>query len=281
MRFSECAGAEKSKLISLGPGRAADSLLRRIIFMHGHKTCTPPRTPNRRLDKNKGCCTSGNRYISAAAGNFQEIPVTDILDISTRTAAFVFSTIMDSPDISTKGGITAIANGWITQFANAAASGDVKCILTLFLSVGWLRDTLVFTWTHRSLCGHDAIIDYLANRLGPAGLRNFELDEDHSIEPNYDPKLRMIEAALTFETPVAYGRGLVRLLQDKDGSWKAFTLFLTLDDLKGHEEKVFESGYYDGHTRTWNEVHEEEKARIESDPHVIISGCLQQLNTTF
>jgi hypothetical protein len=69
-------------------------------------------------------------------------------------------------------------------------------------------------------------------------------------------------------------------MRDRDGKWKALTLYLTLDDLKGHEEKGSESGYYEGHTRTWNEVHEEEKVRIESDPHVIISEPLRQFINT-
>ncbi|KAF8505013.1 FAD/NAD-P-binding domain-containing protein [Gautieria morchelliformis] len=181
---------------------------------------------------------------------------------------------MDSSD-TTAQGITAIVKRWLAVFADAAASGNVKAILPLFLKVGWLRDILVFTWTHRSLRGHDAIFDYLDNTLGPANISNVRLDEDHGIKPNHDPKLQMIEAALTFETPTAYGRGHIRLMRDRDGKWKAFTFFLTLDDLKGHEEKGPESGHYDGHTRTWNEVHEEEKARSERDPHVIIIGAGQ------
>ena len=44
---------------------------------------------------------------------------------------------------------------------------------------------------------------------------------------------------LTIETDVGRGRGLVRLLQDQeDGKWKAFTLFTTMHELKGHEETV-------------------------------------------
>ena len=168
----------------------------------------------------------------------------------------------------------AIANDWISQFSSAACATDVKAIVSLFLSHGWLRDILVFTWTHRSQCGHDAIFAYLENRLSQANIRNIKLDEDHGIIPNYNPEQKIIEAALTFETPIAYGRGLVRLLKDKDGKWKAFTAFLTLDDIKGHEEKGPCSGYYNGHERTWNEVFEEEKARIEKDPHVIIGEYL-------
>ena len=171
-------------------------------------------------------------------------------------------------------GITAIVDAWLARFADAAVSGNVKAAIALFLSKGWLRDILVFTWTHRSLCGHDAIFNYLDNRLGKAGIRNMKLDKDHGILPNFDLNQQIIEAAFTFDTPVAYGRGLIRLRQDKDGEWKAYTAFLTLDDFKGHEEKGFDSGYYDGHTRTWNEVHEEERARIEKDPYVIISKYL-------
>ncbi|KAF8582165.1 dimethylaniline monooxygenase [Ramaria rubella] len=168
-----------------------------------------------------------------------------------------------------------ISHIWLSQFSTAVSSGDVKATTTLFLSNGWLRDILVFTWNHRSLCGHHAISEYLTNHLEDAKIRNVELDEDHSIMPTYAPEQELIEAAFKFETPIAIGRGHVRLLQDYSGAWKALTVFTTLDDLKGHEERSFESGYYEGHTRTWSEVYEEEKARIETDPHVIIIGAGQ------
>ncbi|KAF8516998.1 FAD/NAD(P)-binding domain-containing protein [Gautieria morchelliformis] len=176
---------------------------------------------------------------------------------------------MDPPRVS------RIAAEWLALFAAAAASGDAQRTTRLFLRTGWLRDILVFTWTHRSLCGRDAIFDYLANRLGQAGIADVRLDADHGVRPNYDPKRQIIEAALTFGTPLARGRGLVRLMQDGDGEWRAFTLFLTLDDLKGHEEKGPASGHYADRTKTWNEAHAEERARIEADPHVIIIGAGQ------
>ena len=170
--------------------------------------------------------------------------------------------------------VITITGDWLAQFSWAADSADVVGVVALFLSSSWLRNVLVFTWTHHSLHGHDAIFNYLSNHLSQANIRNVKLDKDHGIQPNYNPEEHIIKAALTFETPIAYGRGLIRLLKDQDGKWKAFTVFLTLDDIKGHEEKGPESGYYDGHTRTWNEVHEEEKARIEKEPHVIIGEHL-------
>jgi hypothetical protein len=166
-----------------------------------------------------------------------------------------------------------ISRSWLAKLDAAFASDDVEAATALFLSDGWLRDLLVFTWTHRSLCGHVAISEYLAGHIFQAKIRDVKLDEDHGIPPRVVPirEQPMVEAALTFDTPIAHGRGYIRLLKDGDGEWKALAAFLMLDDLKGHEEKGFESGHYERRTKTWQEVQEETTAHIENDPHVIIS----------
>jgi hypothetical protein len=173
-------------------------------------------------------------------------------------------------------GAATIAHSWLVKLDAATSSSDVEATTSLFLNNGWLRDVLVFTWTHRSLCGHGAIAAFLSSHLRQAQIRNIKLDEDHGISPSVITTSghAMVEAALTFDTPIVHGRGLTRLLQDQGGEWKALSVFLVVDDLKGHEEKDFESGLYDGHTKTWNEVQEVRRARVEKDPHVLIGEYL-------
>lgn len=49
--------------------------------------------------------------------------------------------------------------------------------------------------------------------------------------------VHIVQAFLRIETDVGKGDGIVRLVYDQ-GSWKAYTLFTCLKELKGHEESV-------------------------------------------
>jgi hypothetical protein len=52
-------------------------------------------------------------------------------------------------------------------------------------------------------------------------------------------EVKGISSFLTLATDVGKGRGIVRLCKDtSDGQWKAFTLFTTMHELKGHEEAL-------------------------------------------
>lgn len=64
------------------------------------------------------------------------------------------------------------------------------------------------------------------------------------------------------------------MLQEFEGAWRALSVSFSAADLKEHEENTqVPSGYYDEHRKTWMDVFEEEKKKIEEDPHVIICSC--------
>jgi hypothetical protein len=171
-----------------------------------------------------------------------------------------------------------IASSWLVKFDAAASLGNAKATTALFLEIGWLRDLLVFSWTHRSIYGHNNILAFLSDTLPKAQIRNIKLDLDHTISPRIvsipDP---MVEAALTFDTPILHGRGFIRLLEADCGEWKALSVFMMADDLKGHEEKGPESGYYGQHSKTWDEVQQEMTVRIEKDLQVLIGRSIVTL----
>ena len=58
---------------------------------------------------------------------------------------------------------------------------------------------------------------------------------------------------------------------ESPGEWKALTVFIMADNLKGYEEVGRETGIYGAHTLSWEEVNANRRANIESDPQVIIS----------
>lgn len=170
---------------------------------------------------------------------------------------------------------SCIVSQWFHELTHCVASSDVHRLTLLFTPHGWLRDHLVFEWNFRSLKGHKDIEEYLIDRLKQVQITNLHLEDSKGIPPAFTFDGHAVEAAFTFETLLIWGRGYV-LLQEFEGTWKALSLYFSAVDLKGHEENPTRpSGYYDEHRKTWIDVFEEEKKRIEEDPHVIILGAAQ------
>lgn len=162
---------------------------------------------------------------------------------------------------------------WFLEFTQYLASSDAHALASLFLPHGWLRDHLTFEWNFRSIKGPKDIEEYLANRLEKNKITNLQLEGLDGIPPGFTFDGHAVEAAFTFETPLVRGRGYI-LLQEYGGAWKALSVYFSAIDLKGHEEDTqVPSGYYDEHRKNWMDVFEEERKRIEEDPHVIIGMC--------
>ncbi|KAG8220294.1 dimethylaniline monooxygenase [Butyriboletus roseoflavus] len=169
----------------------------------------------------------------------------------------------------------AIAHAWLKDFIEITASGNAHHFATkLFKPDGWFRDVLVFTWDTRTLHGHGKISDYLEKKLASANITNVVLDETPELRPSPFtlPFGQGIEFSFRFETPIAFARGLARLLPMTLSGMKALSVFVMMEDLKGHKESVAETGLYGGHTITWNEVLEERRLKVENDPQVVIIG---------
>ena len=172
-----------------------------------------------------------------------------------------------------------IASSWLAEFDAAASLGNAKATTALFLEIGWLRDLLVFSWTHRSIHGHENITAFLADSLPKAQIRDIKLDLKHDISPRIVPLPDpMVEAAFVFDTPTFHGRGFIRLMEADGGEWKALSVFVMADDLKGYEEKGPESGYYERYSKTWAEVQQEMTARTEKNLRVLIGNSTIMFN---
>ena len=135
-----------------------------------------------------------------------------------------------------------IASVWLSKFASALQSGDAAAVTALFLAYGWLRDILVLTWDLRTLEGQNKIATYLSESLKKGQITDVRLDDIPRLAPRickvpltYD--MSSIEFGFKFELPHGHGRGLVRLVENSaDGTYRAFTVLLTLEDIRGHEE---------------------------------------------
>lgn len=177
--------------------------------------------------------------------------------------------------------VKGIVHRWLQGLNEAVVNADIEAFAELFLPDGWLRDNLIFTWNHRSLDGRDAIKAFLSHvdeqscpnetRLSKAKISNIQLKPLYNIVPQVTPH-QLIEGTFTFETPIFFGKGYVLLKAefDEEKIWKAFSLYVAATDLKGHEEDGTPIGYYDNHAKTWQQTLEEERRKVEEDPHVIV-----------
>jgi hypothetical protein len=86
----------------------------------------------------------------------------------------------------------------------------------------------------------------------------------------FGPSVNAVSSGFTFITTVAIGQGYFHLLRDEAGEWKALCVFMTIDDLKGYEEKGYDAGVYGGHTLAWEDVNMERRTKVEENPHVLI-----------
>lgn len=151
---------------------------------------------------------------------------------------------------------------------------------TTFLPDGWLRDVLTFTWDTRTLEGRSNIVAYLRDKLLTANISNVVLCDDQYFRPAFAQSDLVVEFGYTYETPIAFGKGFVQLRRDNNFAkeWKGYIVSMMLMDLKGHEEVSGRRNVEDVlRGRTWGEYQTEQRSRIESDPHVVISTFLRSM----
>ncbi|GJE96957.1 NAD(P)/FAD-dependent oxidoreductase [Phanerochaete sordida] len=175
----------------------------------------------------------------------------------------------------------AVAEAWLSTFARAVEGADAQGVAGTFLAGGWLRDVLTFSWDTRSLRGRDAIARYLAadDRLSNTRLTNIVLETD----PLFAPQLSLspsgeqvgVEAGFTYETRHCVGRGYAHLRRDADGAWRAVTVGMLVLDLKAHPEPQNVAADWEASGKTWAELERERKAKVETNPQVLIVGAGQ------
>ncbi|KAI9792878.1 MAG: hypothetical protein M1833_000990 [Piccolia ochrophora] len=138
---------------------------------------------------------------------------------------------------------TAIA--WVSSFNDLIQSGDAIAP-DVFLEESHWRDLLCSTWDFHTLSGPEKIATFIQDQHNRSHIQSLSVDTSTDLRQptvaavDFGGSVKGVQAFVTVDTDVGRGRGLVRLLSDaKDGGkWKAFTLFTTLEELKGYEELV-------------------------------------------
>jgi cation diffusion facilitator CzcD-associated flavoprotein CzcO len=170
----------------------------------------------------------------------------------------------------------AVASDWLDVFEASARLGDVDSVLSLFSEDCWWRDILTVTWDLRTMHGLREVRDLAGEQLKSIGFSDFTLDD------RLPASLAQggVTAAFTFQTDVAYGRGLVRL-REEDGVWKAWALLTKIEDLIGYPEQhtVFADTLKpkpttpEGRAEGWYEYRERQREFRHQEPDVVVVGA--------
>ncbi|MEZ4552430.1 MAG: NAD(P)/FAD-dependent oxidoreductase [Dehalococcoidia bacterium] len=160
-------------------------------------------------------------------------------------------------------------NAWLSNFSGALTRRNVGAALDSLTDDCHWRDLVAFSWNIATFEGPEAVRAMLDARLPDVTPANWTLDGEPT-EAN-----GLVEAWLRFETAVGRGCAHVRL---RDG--RAWTLFTTLEELTGFEERQGanrELGVQLGATKervTWAQrrAREREELGIAVQPYVVIIG---------
>ena len=137
--------------------------------------------------------------------------------------------------------IAATVDNWLAQFERALAESDETRLKALFHAESYWRDLLALTWGIVTVEGSDAIVRELkmhAARERPSGFKT----NSKRTPPRQVTRVGTdaVEAIFKFETRQGRGSGVLRLTADANdpNTVKAWTLHTSLDEIKGHEERL-------------------------------------------
>jgi thioredoxin reductase len=177
--------------------------------------------------------------------------------------------------------IAMIAERWLAQFEEALAAPGPARLATLFHADSHWRDVLALTWHIKTVDGSAAILRELATHAARVRPTGFRIDR-HRTAPRNVRRVDTdaIEAIFSFETAEGRGSGVLRLTPDAgDGStFKAWTLLTSLDEIKGHEERLGRSRPQDkAYSRdfrgpNWLDLRAAAVEYRDRDPAVLVVG---------
>lgn len=129
---------------------------------------------------------------------------------------------------------------WVNSFNKLISSSDFSALDDLFLPESFWRDHLCLSWDTRTFSGPKKMKEFLKTGCR---LRSIAIDSSTDFRKptitGFDGQgnIQGVQTFLTVESDVGRGMGVARLVQS-EGKLKAFTLFTSMRELRGHEEAV-------------------------------------------
>ncbi|EKM60232.1 uncharacterized protein PHACADRAFT_203479 [Phanerochaete carnosa HHB-10118-sp] len=168
--------------------------------------------------------------------------------------------------------VQAIARDWISAFAGSIDNRDVHNFISSSLHhEPWWRDQFALTWDMRTFQGRAKIETFLNDRLAETGFGKVEFIKAF-FQP-VAPDVAWILIRFSFETAVAIGVGVARLVYCADSVWRAVTVSTELVGLKGHPELTSADRDFRVNQGNWAEERKREVEFVDKDPEVVIIGC--------
>lgn len=184
----------------------------------------------------------------------------------------------------TASGVPADPEGVVTEliktFNEALHDKDPQRLVGVFLENCYWRDHLCLSWDLHTLKGREQIAQFLHHDIR---ITSIAVDRSTPFRaPHVGPidafgDVVGIELFIQVTTEVGPGQGVMRLAE-AEGRWKVFTLFTSLRELKGFEERVYhrrprgvEHGGLPGR-RNWLDKRTAEIDFKETEPAVLIVG---------
>ena len=197
-------------------------------------------------------------------------------DVPVTGAAGADTAVLAPPPVAAPTG-RELARAWLDKFERALNADDAGGIGALFHPNGFWRDLLALHWDMRTFSGTRQIADAWRETLKRHRVSKIQLEDGNLAVFERKKWGRTVEAFFRFDTEIARCRGHLRLLAPADGNdgWAGWTLFTSLEALKGHEERA-------GHhrIRSTRSHHDAVDAaaltrRIVDDPQVLVIGAGQ------
>ncbi|KAJ6600169.1 hypothetical protein B0H10DRAFT_2230969 [Mycena sp. CBHHK59/15] len=164
------------------------------------------------------------------------------------------------------------ASDWLTAFASRAEAGDVAGVLGLFIEESHWRDMLALTWDFRTFHGAPNIQKFLSDRLALAQMTAFRIRGEYTSLQRPYPDLAWIQAVFDFETQVGVGFGVMRLVPQPDGTWKAHCMYTNLEELKGFPESTGALRNAAPNHGKWAQERQQSTAFANEEPTVLVLG---------
>lgn len=162
-----------------------------------------------------------------------------------------------------------IGRAWVEAFGQFVSAKDVKGILSTIFAEGWWRDIFAITWDLRTFQGPDKIGKFLEDKLEDSKFGNITFKSAQYVQAF--PDMAWIVAQFEFETTIAKGRGLARLVPTNDG-WKAIIVCTNLEELKDYPEAIGALRNHLPNHGKWADARRKEKEFANKDPEVLIIG---------
>ncbi len=177
-----------------------------------------------------------------------------------------------------------IARHWLQNFEDALVIQDMSAVAKMFLLESYWRDLVAFTWHISTFSSREAINSAMCEFIPSSEPCNFRLSEDRT-SPHWVNRVGVdaIEAMFCFETRSGKGSGVLRLVPEpgNEGSFLAWVLLTSLDEIKGHEELIGKrrprgdewSGGFG--SENWLDIRTQHMTYKNKEPAVVVIGGSQ------